>query len=179
MSINIGKLKRRFSYEKGGIKIKMTVTKKPHTRFLCKTLFDKVVREVKKKNKNQKLVKCIIPKQICIGYWRKEKDGVKDGPKVFVKNTLGKLEITECIKNVLLLNNQSDYDGFSQFYDLMLERDQKNRVSLNDDVLSVVRGFLTPENPLSTKQLYSGKKFGETHSIKVKYCENTDSYHLY
>ena len=168
----------------------MTVTKKPHTRFLCKTLFDKVVREVKKKNKNQKLVNCIIPKQIFIGWYRKEADGVKDGPKdgpkdrpkVFVKNTLGKLEITECIKNVILVNNQSDYDGFSQFYDLMLERDQKNRVSLNDDVLSVVRGFLTPENPLSTKQLYSGKNKNLGSILKFRtgyfdYCKETDSYH--
>ncbi len=98
--------------------------------------------------------------------------------KVFVKNTLGKLEITECIKNVLLLNNQSDYDNFSQLYDLMLERDQKSRVSLNDDVLSLVRGFLTPENPLSIKQLNSDKKFGEIHNFTVKYYENTNSYHL-
>lgn len=157
----------------------MTVTKKPHTRFLCKTLFDRVVREVKKKNKNQKLVNCIIPKQIFIGWYRKEADG-GNGPKVFVKNTLGKLEITECIKNMLSLNNQSDYDGFSQFYDLMLERDQKNRVSLNDDVLSVVRGFLTPENPLSTKQLYSGKKLGPIQKSRIgyfDYCKETDSYH--
>jgi hypothetical protein len=150
----------------------MTVTKKPHTKFLCKTLFDKVVREVKNKNKNQALVRCIIPKQTLIGYWGNRKDKAK----VYGKNTLSKMEVSDMVKNVLLLKNQSDYDGFSQFYELMLERDQKNRVSLNDDVLSVVRGFLTPENPLCAKQLSSGKKMGPKQNFRIKYYENSGYY---
>jgi hypothetical protein len=38
---------------------------------------------------------------------------------------------------------QKDYDAFGTFYELMLERDYTTAVTLNDDVLSVVRGFLT------------------------------------
>ena len=135
-------------------------------------MFDKVIRELKKKNKNQALVRCITPKRVLLGYWGKR----KDGNKVYGKNTLSKMEVTDMIKNVLLLKNQSDYDGFSQFYELMLERDEKNRVSLNDDVLSVVRGFLTHENPLCVKQLSSGKTDCPTQNFRINYYENSTCY---
>ena len=38
---------------------------------------------------------------------------------------------------------QKDYDAFGTFYELMIERDYTTAVTLNDDVLGVVRGFLT------------------------------------
>lgn len=41
------------------------------------------------------------------------------------------------------MTKQKDYDAYGTFYDLMLERDYTKAVTLNDDVLSVVRGFLT------------------------------------
>jgi hypothetical protein len=41
------------------------------------------------------------------------------------------------------MTNQKDYDAFGTFYELMLERDYTTAVTLNDDVLGVVRGFLT------------------------------------
>jgi hypothetical protein len=113
---------------------------KKHTKFLCKTLFNKVIREVNKKNKNQALVKCNIPKKTLLGV--RYLDGGKK-KKLFVESPLRKMQVTATIKQKIVLSLQTDYDGFSQFYDLMLDRDDKNKVSLNDDVLSVVRGFLT------------------------------------
>lgn len=113
---------------------------KKHTKFLCKTLFNKVIREVNMKNKNQALVKCNIPKKTFLGV--RYLDGGKK-KKLFVKSPLRKMQVTATIKQKIVLSLQTDYDGFSQFYDLMLDRDDKNKVSLNDDVLSVVRGFLT------------------------------------
>ena len=121
---------------------------KKHTKFLCKTLFDKVIREVKRKNKNKSLVGCNIERKTLLATRH-----LACGEKIeyFVNSLLEKKLRTDTIKQEIVLFLQSDYDGFSQFYDLMLDRDTKNQVSLNDDVLSVVRGFLTHQYPFPKK----------------------------